>query len=179
MVKCMDLRHLDNCDCRQLGQRNCKTAGLVCYQSAVIGTYPKRSNAASGHQRLIAGLLTDRRCFSLPHGGQQGTWVLRLGKRWHEDALREYENLMEAVWCFGQCSTRKTCGPGIHVDITLKCTTTKVTDQEQNTPWWKYYSLMAVAWFSRMLCPATLENGSMAGGTTKAVDLASTLSTSV
>lgn len=45
--------------------------------------------------------------------------VVYLGKRFHQDALREEEKPAEAVLCSGNCSDWNTLGPGIHVDFTL------------------------------------------------------------
>ena len=77
------------------------------------------------------------------------TWMAR----WTHGARMHYGK--KAVWCFELCW--ETLGSAIHVDVILTCTThlSIVADHVQYTLSWKLYSLMAVASFSRTMCPTT------------------------
>ena len=83
--------------------------------------------------------------------------------RWYQHALWEEGKPVEAVWCFGQCAAGK---PWVLPSITMliwHVPPTKALLQTMYTLLWKWYSLMAVASFSRIMHHASkqkwLRNG--------------------
>ena len=67
----------------------------------------------------------------------------------------------------------ETLGRGIHVDVTLTHTTYLIIVADQVHPLRQRYSLMAVASFSRMMAPATLQKMFQEWFKEHGVDLAS------
>lgn len=67
--------------------------------------------------------LSNESCFLLHTVDGWAISVVYLGKRWNQDALWEGGKLVEAVWLSRQMFSWETLGSGIHLDVTLTCTT--------------------------------------------------------
>lgn len=88
--------------------------------------------------------------FSLISHGWLDTYVF-LENTFHQNALWEIGKPAEAMWCFEHYAWK----PAIHVDVTLTQATYQNIVADHVLFPWKWYSLLAVASFSRIMRHAT------------------------